>query len=391
MSRKRGRTVPAHVLAASGARRLWRRRELRFGGQLQHLDRSGQPPRSPAPSTSQVRRPWRRSRRGWPKRSDEGPDVEVNVDGPGTGDGFKLFCNGETDISDASRAIKKEEADACAAKGIEFIELKVGIDGLTVMTNPATLRSTCLNFADLYALDRARVPGQGNWNDARPSPPSSGRRRPSPTPSSTWSAPGRGVGHLRQLHRAGPREDRRERGPRRARSRRTRPRRPGPTTSPRLTTTSSSRASRARRARSAGSASPTPRSRVTRSRRCDRQDAGRRVRRADHRHDRLGQVPALPLPLHLRQRGQGQGEPAIAAVRGLLPRRRHRGGDRGEVRRPGRHRPTRRPSRSGRPGRSAPATAGSELKQHLRQEGAGSTEPAPSDLRTALRSTEGPT
>ena len=46
------------------------------------------------------------------------PDVAITVDGPGTGDGFKLFCKGETDISDASRKIKDEEAKTCADAGI---------------------------------------------------------------------------------------------------------------------------------------------------------------------------------------------------------------------------------------------------------------------------------
>ena len=54
------------------------------------------------------------------------PDVSVTVDGPGTGDGFKLFCEGETDISDASRQIKGSEAEACAEHGIDWIELRVG-------------------------------------------------------------------------------------------------------------------------------------------------------------------------------------------------------------------------------------------------------------------------
>lgn len=99
--------------------------------------------------------------------AEKAPDVTVNVDGPGTGDGFKLFCNGETDISDASRAIKKSEADACAAKGIEFIELKVGIDGLTVMTNPANGAVECLSFADLYALAGPESKGFKKWSDAQ--------------------------------------------------------------------------------------------------------------------------------------------------------------------------------------------------------------------------------
>jgi ABC-type phosphate transport system substrate-binding protein len=59
---------------------------------------------------------------------------DYTVEGPGTGDGFAKFCAGETDISDASRPIKDEEAETCTAAGIEFIELKVAIDGIAVLT-----------------------------------------------------------------------------------------------------------------------------------------------------------------------------------------------------------------------------------------------------------------
>ena len=97
---------------------------------------------------------------------DVEPDVSVTVDGPGTGDGFKLFCSGETDISDASRKIKDAEAEACAEAGIEWIELPVGIDGIAVMTdenNPVE----CLNFADIYALVGPESIGVNNWSDAQ--------------------------------------------------------------------------------------------------------------------------------------------------------------------------------------------------------------------------------
>jgi phosphate transport system substrate-binding protein len=94
------------------------------------------------------------------------PDVEYTVDGPGTGDGFAKFCNGETDISDASRAIKDEEATACADKGIHYVELQVGIDGLSVITSPANDAVTCLSFLDLYALLGPESQGFENWNDA---------------------------------------------------------------------------------------------------------------------------------------------------------------------------------------------------------------------------------
>jgi phosphate transport system substrate-binding protein len=94
------------------------------------------------------------------------PDVDYTVDGPGTGDGFALFCNGETDISDASRAIKDEEAAACEAKGIHYVALQIGIDGLSVITSPANDAVTCLSFLDLYALLGPESQAFANWSDA---------------------------------------------------------------------------------------------------------------------------------------------------------------------------------------------------------------------------------
>jgi phosphate transport system substrate-binding protein len=93
-------------------------------------------------------------------------NVAVQVEGPGTGDGFAKFCNGETDISDASRAITKKEVDACQAKGIEFVELKVAIDGLSVVTSKADTALTCLSFTDLYALLGPDATGVNNWKEA---------------------------------------------------------------------------------------------------------------------------------------------------------------------------------------------------------------------------------
>jgi phosphate transport system substrate-binding protein len=98
---------------------------------------------------------------------EQSPDATVNVDGPGTGDGFEVFCNGEADVTDASRAIEQEEADACQQNGVEYIELKVGFDGLSVLTNPANEDVTCLTFADLYALVGPESEGVGNWSDAQ--------------------------------------------------------------------------------------------------------------------------------------------------------------------------------------------------------------------------------
>ncbi len=97
---------------------------------------------------------------------DAAPNVSVTVDGPGTGDGFKLFCAGETDISDASRRIKDAEAEACAEAGIEWIELRVGIDGIAVLANLENDAVDCLSFEDLYAIVGPESVGFTNWRDA---------------------------------------------------------------------------------------------------------------------------------------------------------------------------------------------------------------------------------
>lgn len=93
-------------------------------------------------------------------------DVDYSVDGPGTGDGFAQFCDGETDISDASRAITDEEAAACAENGITYVELQIAIDGLSIITSPDNSEVSCLSFGDLYALLGPESQGFDNWSDA---------------------------------------------------------------------------------------------------------------------------------------------------------------------------------------------------------------------------------
>jgi phosphate transport system substrate-binding protein len=86
--------------------------------------------------------------------STDNPSVQIRVDGPGTGDGFELFCSseaGEWDASDASRAIKEEEAANCEANGISYTELAVGIDGLTLVANKAS-KIKCVDSAQMYAI-----------------------------------------------------------------------------------------------------------------------------------------------------------------------------------------------------------------------------------------------
>lgn len=101
------------------------------------------------------------------KFRDVAPGVNVSVTGPGTGDGFQAFCSGDTDISDASRPIKAEEIEACEASGIEFVEMKVAIDGIAVLTSPdGEGIAPCLSFADMYALVGPESQGLEQWSDA---------------------------------------------------------------------------------------------------------------------------------------------------------------------------------------------------------------------------------
>lgn len=103
---------------------------------------------------------------------DMAPDVSVTVDGPGTGDGFKLFCEGETDISDASRQIKDAEKESCLENGINnIVELKVGVDGIAVMTNGANTAVECLSFEQLFALIGPAGEGAETWAEASPGLP----------------------------------------------------------------------------------------------------------------------------------------------------------------------------------------------------------------------------
>ena len=98
--------------------------------------------------------------------AEQNPDVQVSVDGPGTSDGFVLFCDGETDVQDASRPIEPEEIKACKKNGIDYVELEVALDGLTVMTNAENSAVECLNNGDLYALFGPESEGFQTWSDA---------------------------------------------------------------------------------------------------------------------------------------------------------------------------------------------------------------------------------
>ncbi|MEQ4208172.1 PstS family phosphate ABC transporter substrate-binding protein [Actinopolymorpha sp. B17G11] len=78
--------------------------------------------------------------------------VNVSVGTSGTGGGFKKFCAGETDISDASRPIKDEEKAECEKNGIEYAEVQVANDALTVVVNPENTWAECLTVEQLNAM-----------------------------------------------------------------------------------------------------------------------------------------------------------------------------------------------------------------------------------------------
>jgi phosphate transport system substrate-binding protein len=78
-----------------------------------------------------------------------GQGVQVTVASSGTGGGFKRFCAGETDVTNASRPIKDEEKALCARNGVEFVELPVATDGLVVVVNSANRFVQCLTVDEL--------------------------------------------------------------------------------------------------------------------------------------------------------------------------------------------------------------------------------------------------
>jgi phosphate transport system substrate-binding protein len=99
--------------------------------------------------------------------------VRVTVAFAGTGGGFKKFCNGETDMNDASRPIKVDDAGegvACTAKNIDYLELGIATDALSVVVNKDNSWATCLTVAQLKQLwDQGST--VTTWNQLDPSFP----------------------------------------------------------------------------------------------------------------------------------------------------------------------------------------------------------------------------
>jgi phosphate transport system substrate-binding protein len=100
------------------------------------------------------------------------PDVDVVVGISGTSGGFRRFCPGETDINDASRAIKKAEIEACAQNGVQYIELLIALDGITIAVDRETQifqdEGICLTVGELELLWAREAEGViSHWNQVR--------------------------------------------------------------------------------------------------------------------------------------------------------------------------------------------------------------------------------
>ena len=98
--------------------------------------------------------------------------VKVTVGISGTGGGFKKFCRGETDISDASRPITKKEMQACREAGIAYLEMPVAYDALTVVINPRNTWAKSMTVAELKKIWEPAAQGKiTSWNQVNPAWP----------------------------------------------------------------------------------------------------------------------------------------------------------------------------------------------------------------------------
>jgi phosphate transport system substrate-binding protein len=95
-------------------------------------------------------------------------DTRVTVGISGTGGGFKKFCAGETDVADASRPIKPSEVELCQKNAVEYVELPVAFDGLTIIINPKNTWAETMTVADLKKIWEPGAQGKVmKWSDVR--------------------------------------------------------------------------------------------------------------------------------------------------------------------------------------------------------------------------------
>jgi phosphate transport system substrate-binding protein len=101
------------------------------------------------------------------------PDIRTPTVGiSGTGGGFQKFCRGETNVANASRPIRPSEIEACAAAGVEYIELPIAYDGLAIVVNPSNTWATTITVDELKTLWAPEAQGTVmRWNQVRASWP----------------------------------------------------------------------------------------------------------------------------------------------------------------------------------------------------------------------------
>jgi phosphate transport system substrate-binding protein len=100
--------------------------------------------------------------------SQQNPDVQISVGGAGSDDGFEALCSGEAQIADTSRLIDDEEAESCQDNGIEFIELPVATDGITIVVNSQNDFANDITLDELRTLWGPDADGQiTTWNQVR--------------------------------------------------------------------------------------------------------------------------------------------------------------------------------------------------------------------------------
>ncbi len=98
--------------------------------------------------------------------------VKVTVGISGTGGGFKKFCRDETDISNASRPITAKEMEDCKAAGVQYVEMPVAFDALTVVINPKNTFLKQITVAELKAMWEPAAQGKvTKWNQVNPAWP----------------------------------------------------------------------------------------------------------------------------------------------------------------------------------------------------------------------------
>ncbi|MCB0317248.1 MAG: PstS family phosphate ABC transporter substrate-binding protein [Bdellovibrionales bacterium] len=96
------------------------------------------------------------------------PKTKITVGVSGTGGGFKKFCVGETDISDASRPIKQKEIDLCKENKVDYVELPVAYDALSVVVNPQNNWVSNITVAELKKIWEPAAQGKiTHWNQIR--------------------------------------------------------------------------------------------------------------------------------------------------------------------------------------------------------------------------------